>query len=924
MRTRSERGKPDFQARQSDRERALANQGKLVSRLRMPSRTESGHAHQNSSIASIDSAEVLELAARLPSKPPLNVIERIAFGAHRREAPSLLKLLVSIAVGGGETAPTCIVLPTARGVGTAVAILAALEFLSADLDDARRSYLATLKPGTRVRLLPNREIFEIGDVDGLGVRLRLVDVKNYRTRGSKIVPLDKIFSLEPTDRTYPYGAPNTSVVTPPETDTDLILGQPFYGNSGLVRTRVLLVGARSEFEAGLAGFAAVPALQETRTPLAAAFPFGGVDENGNPFVVKPPGSAGQPLVAVANRISELSGPCLRHGSEPNTLVVLSDRVDAVLNELGLAGRMAERQRLVLFADGRRRADLEPLRRQGWTIWEPLPSELEPASGAPVQVGCAGIDKSVLASVREQAGGVDYMTCASAQLTSAEKAMVALGELLAHESVADEDWVHQLREDAQQIFFSVVGWLASPPPKVIDEIGGKAQALLSFCARLEKRFGPGSAGPLRTFVESASGFHARVSADGITPKGQAILNAASSSENGVVLVAGTAYAREEASQFLADRGMARRVLSLGDLDGDATHVIGFGLLRRIAFERLFDPWPALRIQLLGYDFETAIYKSRMRRRDMLRSAASPGNAKKSVIAGFRIPEPNAAIGPDNADADKDLQHLETVERVITEWKWQRRVVIPRAAHGEPVDDVRIVRFVGRSWCPMTDDHRLVVLRGGGTGTRTGTGTVDALEPGTRIIVREGGDKDVIRLLAEERVGAARYAELRKVSRLWREALIESGLEVDELAGRLKTRGVHRDKVTLRQWLTGEHIIAPRSERDIFVIAELFPIRGKAQKDWQACVDAIQELRALHVSAGSQLSEILVQQCGRVLLEASESELVVDLGLGLVWVLEVEAVEATHRRCPSSLANRLQWLDTDWRDALLAKPLSKLGA
>jgi hypothetical protein len=66
----------------------------------------------------------------------------------------------------------------------------------------------------------------------------------------------------------------------------------------------------------------------------------------------------------------------------------------------------------------------------------------------------------------------------------------------------------------------------------------------------------------------------------------------------------------------------------------------------------------------------------------------------------------------------------------------------------------------------------MLSRGGTGAN-GTSVhhvrVNELAPGTRIILREGGDRDVIRLLAEQRKGEAAYRQLRERASLWRIAL-----------------------------------------------------------------------------------------------------------------------------------------------------------
>jgi hypothetical protein len=104
-----------------------------------------------------------------------------------------------------------------------------------------------------------------------------------------------------------------------------------------------------------------------------------------------------------------------------------------------------------------------------------------------------------------------------------------------------------------------------------------------------------------------------------------------------------------------------------------------------------------------------------------------------------------------------------------------------------------------------------------------------------------------------------------------------------------------------------------------IASAFPLRGKRQADWQGCCDAIDELRSLHVSAGSHLTGLLVSRCGRMLFEPSDTELAIDLGIGIVWIVEVSSIDSEPSECPLWYVNRLQWLNQGWKDKLLAAPV-----
>jgi hypothetical protein len=191
----------------------------------------------------------------------------------------------------------------------------------------------------------------------------------------------------------------------------------------------------------------------------------------------------------------------------------------------------------------------------------------------------------------------------------------------------------------------------------------------------------------------------------------------------------------------------------------------------------------------------------------------------------------------------------------------------------------------------------------------------LRPGMRVVLREGGEKDVIRLLAEQRIGAQAYAGLRQTSSLWREALRASELDAGSIARRLRAVGIRRHMVTIRYWLASDQLIGPRSDEDVLAIADAFPLQGKTERDWTKCCHAISELRGLHLSAGARLSDILADRCGGILFEPSDREIAVDLGIGTVWIIEVGEIDPEPVVVPANCANRLQWSDASWRAEVL---------
>jgi hypothetical protein len=187
------------------------------------------------------------------------------------------------------------------------------------------------------------------------------------------------------------------------------------------------------------------------------------------------------------------------------------------------------------------------------------------------------------------------------------------------------------------------------------------------------------------------------------------------------------------------------------------------------------------------------------------------------------------------------------------------------------------------------------------------------------VREGGEKDVIRAIAQQLCGKDRYDRLRQQASLWRIAIRSKGSDPWTVSRRLEANGIRRHTATIRSWLTDETLIGPRSTDDVIAISAAFPLLGKTDADWTACGQAISELRSLHLSAGAKLTDELVARCGRLLFEPAESETAVEFELGTVWIVEVAEIENSPRECPESIINKLQWLDLAWRDRVLGERL-----
>lgn len=847
-------------------------------------------------------------------------------------SPPLVEMLLRTVLNTSVDRPVVILLPSTEKTAELVTILASLSMLASDLEATKAEFGKRVTRGTRVRLYPTGEVFEVAsqDADG-GLHLLMTDKNTYESNGTRYVRKAQTFLFEPTTRAMPLGTKLTKIAPAAPNTLDLIVGGQVFGNSALVRTRVLMVGTRAEFCRTLESVHVEANANPRARPLREVFPYGGVGAAGRGYVVEPEGGAGSPLVAIERDLPAIEGACLGRDVPARSRVVITDRLDSVLRDLDLAGRIAERQRLFVFVEAKRRCEVAAFRERGWYVWEPTQDELLGRGGEVcLPTGCPGIDGSVNGALAENSVSPGFLDCTSPELAAAEQALERIGRHLADESVEELEWVEQLLDTAQRMFFSAAGWLVGPEGEVLSrhlEDVGKVRAA---AGRVLLYLGTDAARAVEDLAAAVTVFRERQPAGALTPKGEKLLSMGTTASTGTFsqkFVTGSRQAREEADAFFCDRGLPLTCAMVRDFRavGDAPSVVIFSVMRKDLFEKLVDPWPSRSTLFVGYDFEIECYKRRLARRQSERDRLRITPQERESLTGLdtvHFPTHPAAPRPDGA-SEGALARLDDFDRATREWNWSRRISIPQPAFGEELCDARLVRFSGRSWIAMTAEHEPLVVatldgvqkvQGGQTGT---------LAPGSRIVVREGGDRDMIRLLAERRIGEAKYGKLLRQAGLWKRALKAAGGSMTVARARLEAAGIRRTSMTLRSWLRSDDRLGPRTREDLSGIARAFPVEGGTDVQWKACWDAISELRGLHQSCGMILTDLLAERCGKVLLEPSETELSVDLGIGVVWVLEIAEIDAEVRECPSSYVNRLHWLEPGWRLSLLSNPVKLAG-
>jgi hypothetical protein len=854
------------------------------------------------------------------SRPDLDIIDHLAVdgGDRTTPLPFALRALVATAVNPVADAPVCIVLPDVEGIAEIVAATAALVALRDDRKHLEKAFIdEVLHPGLHLRSVREGKIIGFLSVDQDYVRLRYIDAEGSKTNATLLVPRNIVFGLEPTERKRPLFKSGEKPERPLRTPFDLVAETKTFGNTFMIRNRVILLGARQRFEDALKDVAIILARGADRHRIMAfkKFVWGYIDENRRPVVTHPYGTTGDPLVAVTQDALLLDAD-----SPKSERILVSGRFELVRRNLEIVQRFAERNRVLVLAPAERRDEALKLRDLGWSVWEPGGSELRVDARQCVK-GLPGLSRSLRSlSVDLQESAFSVVSVRSAELHDAFDHWSAISAALPAEDSEMDQRLDETRRASSELFYSMVSWLQAPDRHDIEHIHELAGVLKNHHRHAERCLGAATADRINKLLGASERFVAKLSDAKMTPKGEALLAIARrESHRTLAFVTDFVKDRDCLARFLESSGQSGypclTVQGLREVR-QPSRIVAFGLVRRVAFARFVDPWPAREITFAGYEFESEKYEARLRQRRRMRDGLDLDEASRSRVTGLCSGDFGARKG-DGAGAPSDSSRtssqaddaaLLVFDRAVGNRRsiYHRPIVNRRP--GEAVVQARYMTFCGKSWAAFTEEHEVLAARGtmGAISTVTEIDVAD-LVPGTRIIIRESGDKDVIREMAEQEIGESSYVSLRDQASLWKLAIRQSNLGAQEISRRLARVGVNRSLSTIRGWLRSESCIGPRSKTDLLGIREAFPVNAASERLWDDCAAAVAEIRGLHLSAGAKLTDILAKQCQNVLVDAAEHEQRVELDFGAVWIVEIAETDDTRSDWPLSSVNRLNWID-----------------
>ena len=804
-----------------------------------------------------------------------------------------------------EPGPCCFVLNKTAATTAITAVLLALVRLQADLPEMVRDYARTaLSPGLRVKVKPSDLVYEY---EGLWeeyphlFRLRVLGKNTWRS-----FPIVDMLRLEPTDRVRPKGTGNSDLGEPERSSIDHLLDLTICGNNSIIRNTVLVYMAQAQFGKAMDAIMLAPKHANRFDRLSSFLPWGSIGREGE---LRPNDTyqlTGEPIVAVTRVPEDLALAC--SSAAVATKVVLVDGARGLANDLQAFDDISDRQMVVVLASSDETEALKRLKDRGCAIWHMPPSGILIGEASSGNRACASfVGATIRAAVAGQHARVTTIACHDSAIQAVAESLEQAAAIIEKSEEADE--VEAILGRLYGILLACSECCLGVSEETDINLRIARNQMTQHAQWLDTEVS-------REFQKAADGLENIISRRSAgQEKADALLNIILAEHNESWAVA--ARSRQTAGSLragLGDLGVDIPVLPVEEIRSDRHYagIIVPAWPNEHKFTRLRTHAITPDIRILAYPFESKwVLRHQARERGHVRSSRMTADALSSILgieprflSFLDHPEPDPPVN----DKLPDPPIFSIVERIARRRIKKRPAV---AVEGESSREALLVQFVGNCYALLTEWAELPKLnelidRAGADEAKLQTVTVSQLSPGDFVLFRDGGNKEFIRLIAEDIVGTEEYPRVRALAGRWKPTLRSLGASPSEVQRRLADHGLNRTTMTVAGWLGNPARIGPGDPSDIEFIArladdmELLSIIDDVQ-------EAISHIRGAHISAGGQLTQLLLGEVGGQLNQMDDQPLRLDLDYGKAWVVKVDIVETTQHEYPANSVNRLFWTD-----------------
>lgn len=798
----------------------------------------------------------------------------------------------------------CFVLDKTEGTTVVAAVLAALTRLQREFPRLVEHYARTaLSPGQRVKVRPTNLVFEYqGLWDGQPgfFRLKMLDEKSWRS-----VPLRDVLRLEPTDRERPRGTGRSNLGEFERGALDYLLDIAGYGNNSLVENSVLVLMPRAQFGRVIESVTLSTRHSESTERLSELLPWGSIDREG---ILIPQDShqvVGEPLVAATGEPHDLA--LAAKSADKGTKVVFVDGARKLVQDLQAFDDIVGRQPTVILASPGERKELEVLRDRECQVWRMSSREVllgETNVGARARTSILGATVRS-ASIRHRSR-IIAVDCWDEAIEAAAASLDRVAQALDRREETHE--ADQLSVKLYRILFECSECCLGDN----KELSGDLQSAGQYLASHERWLDPSVAQELKNAMGALG--RAIATAGCGHQKADALLKILTEQEGRWAVAVRSPRSAEKLRNELDALGAAHPVIPLAVLNPkeefDGIILPTWPNEQRFTHLRNMTVTPDIRI--LTYPFENR-WISRYQLRDEEDLRSNPlGAEDRSSILGIEtgllswLYKSNAhSEAPPRKEISLDLPVFRLEERVL-----QRAASrAPVAIHGEEVRKALMVKFLGgcyallTEWADVPRLNELINSIEADDGKYRLVAASD-LSLGDFLLFRASGDKELVRLIAEEIVGLDDYGRIRDTAESWKSCLRKLGETPADVQRCLQAQGLFRNLATVTGWLNNPDRIGPGYLNDIDVIAVASADSSLLPKK-EAVKQAISKIRSTHIIAGRQLTKLILSELNSKRHHLGNQPLLLDFEYGQAWIVQVEEIDEKWKEYPTTQVNRLLW-------------------
>jgi hypothetical protein len=839
------------------------------------------------------------------------------------EALPLYLGLMLAAMESKSRAPCCFILPRKGNTAHLSALLFALNKFIEDYHGLDRKIAETkFIKDQKVFVRPPNKVYRyrgIHEANPLWIELGTLDGVGWQS-----FPLSDVRRLEVTNLNSPAGKLGQIPANARETPFDRLMEVNTAGNYAAFLNHVLLLDYQVDFEnlvnnIHLQNVNILPDMP----PLGELLPLGSLSQPDNGGSVRPKkwnflNFRCDPLVAVTSSQEKLVAAC--KAAEPHSKVVIVNGLGLLASHLQTYDDVVESQRLVIIAEHDEQEQMQALADRGCKFWWLGQRDISMSVGNEAMIETtAKIFGPVLRSARNESRMeiqsevcedpllndiairlVTIDAAVKADVTGTARSIVSrtyklLNDVASLFQTPTRDELHRLTDQLSTIRRELERdkhWIADAA--IIMDICCLFDLALSGAHRL----GQAKGDLLRNFFRKKREHPGEQS--GILAR-----------NNGQV---------KQLENWSNRFGFAARVFTSSTLPEDAS----FDCIACVAwpggdaFQRTAQRFLAPSITMIGYAFEINWLKQchrKLRQRPQLPSLTQ---GEKSAL--MKDAKTVRIEWPDEPDQGGFETTLPAPSFSIFDFESRLRSV-RKGGTVSPITTeeaiaAKYVGFRGDSYAYVTQAHRLPIVTDllaakEATRQKTPMKEIEQVRVGDFAVFRDGGNRDVIQVIADRQLQRTGQdaASLRKRANLWVEVLRDTGLRADQILAQMTEFGAGKTLLTIRNWLSDDSIIGPGLKTDLDTIARLAK-SNELEEAKDAVWAAIKQIRGAHLSAGTWLTNVLLQKLPSCLGEIEESGTKINIeDVVTAWVVQVEDISPQFEQFPRSSVNRLLWERSD---------------